>query len=74
MAIPLAASIVASTSLAEIVLWGGATLILQLLIFRIVDFLLAGLPNRMNEGEVSAAVLLVAAKLAAALLLAATVQ
>ncbi|MBW8733800.1 MAG: DUF350 domain-containing protein [Asticcacaulis sp.] len=74
LAIPLAASIVASTSLAEIVLWGGATLILQLLIFRIVDFLLAGLPNRMNEGEVSAAVLLVAAKLAAALLLAATVQ
>ena len=74
LAIPLAASIVASTSLREIVLWGGATILLQLFVFRMVDFLLAGLPNRMNEGEVSAAVLLVAAKLAAALLLAATVQ
>ena len=73
LAIPLAASMAASTSVRDIVLWGGATIVLQLFVFRLVDFLLAGLPNRINEGEVSAAVLLVAAKLAAALVLAAAV-
>jgi len=73
LAIPLAASMAASTSVRDIVLWGGATILLQLFVFRLVDFLLAGLPSRINEGEVSAAVLLVSAKLAAALVLAAAV-
>ncbi|HTN40857.1 MAG TPA: DUF350 domain-containing protein [Asticcacaulis sp.] len=73
LAIPLAASMAASTSVRDIVLWGGATILLQLFVFRLVDFLLAGLPNRINDGEVSAAVLLVSAKLAAALVLAAAV-
>ena len=74
LAIPLAASMAASTTLREILLWGGATVLLQLIVFRLVDFLLAGLPARINEGEVSAAVLLVSAKLAAALILAAAVS
>ncbi|MEM9965884.1 MAG: DUF350 domain-containing protein [Asticcacaulis sp.] len=74
LAIPLAASLGASTSLREIVIWGGATILLQLFVFRLVDFLLTGLPARINEGEVSAAVLLVAAKLSAALVLAAAVS
>jgi len=73
LAIPLAASMAASTSVRDVVLWGGATILLQLFVFRLVDFLLAGLPTRINEGEVSAAVLLVSAKLAAALVLAAAV-
>lgn len=73
LAIPLAASMAASTTVYEILLWGGATVLLQLFAFRVVDFLLAGLPSRINEGEVSAAVLLVAAKLAVALILAAAV-
>ena len=60
-----------STSVADIVLWGLATLVLQLLAFRIVDLVLTGLPQRIQEGEISAAVLLVAAKLATALILAA---
>lgn len=74
LAIPLAASLAASTSVRDILLWGGAIILLQLFVFRLVDFLLAGLPDRINEGEVSAAVLLVAAKLAAALVLAAAVS
>ncbi len=73
LAIPLAASMAASTTWREIALWGGATIILQLFVFRIVDFVLSGLPARMNQGEVSAAVLLVSAKLAASLILAAAV-
>ena len=73
LAIPLAVSLAASTSLLELVLWGVAVTLLQLLVFRIVDLVLKGLPQRVEEGEVSAAVLLVAAKLACALLLAAAV-
>ncbi|WAC47747.1 DUF350 domain-containing protein [Asticcacaulis sp. SL142] len=73
LAIPLATSMSASTSIREIVIWGGATILLQLFVFRMVDFLLSGLPERINEGEVSAAVLLVAAKLAGAIILAAAV-
>jgi putative membrane protein len=73
LAIPLAASLAASNSIREIAIWGAATVVLQLLVFRITDLVLMGLPARVQEGEVSAAVLLVAAKLAAALVLAAAV-
>ena len=71
LAIPLAVSLSISTSTRDIVLWGVATVVLQLLAFRVVDAILTGLPQRIQDGEVSAAVLLVAAKLATALILAA---
>jgi len=73
LAIPLAASLSASNSTIEIIIWGLATVIVQLLAFRLTDMILAGLPDRIREGEISAAVLLVAAKLAVALILAAAV-
>lgn len=71
LAIPLAVSLSVSTSLKDITLWGVATVVLQLLAFRIVDLLLTGLPQRIREGEVAAAVLLVGARLSTALILAA---
>ena len=71
LAVPLAVSLSVSTSVRDILIWGVATVVLQLLAFRIVDLLLTGLPQRIREGEVSAAVLLVGAKLATALILAA---
>ena len=74
LAIPLAVSLTASTSLHEIGLWGLATVVIQLLAFRIVDMILTGLPQRIRDGEVSAAVLLVGAKLATALVLAAALS
>jgi putative membrane protein len=73
LAAPLAVSLLASTSIQELAIWGAATTAVQLLIFRLTDFLLTGLPQRVEEGEVSAAVLLVAAKLAGAMLLSAAV-
>lgn|SRR5690606_3478024 len=71
LSIPLAVSLAVSTSVRDIVIWGVATVLLQLLAFRVVDMLLTGLPQRIQDNEVSAAVLLVAAKLATALILAA---
>ena len=71
LAIPLAVSLSVSTSITDIVRWGVATVVLQLLAFRLVDMLLTGLPQRIRDGETAAAVLLVGAKLATALILAA---
>ncbi len=71
LAAPLAVSLSVSTSVRDILIWGVATVVLQLLAFRTVDLLLTGLPQRIRDGEVSAAVLLVGAKLATALILAA---
>ena len=55
----------------ETAIWGLSVSVVVLLIFRLIDVLLRGLPQRVQEGEVSAAALLVAAKLAAALVVAA---
>ena len=71
LAIPLAASLNASTNVIEIGLWGAVTVVVQLLVFRLVDLILRGLPKRIQDGEISAAALLVGAKLATALVIAA---
>ena len=71
LAIPLAASLRASTNILEVGLWGAVTVIVQLLVFRLVDMILRGLPRRIQDGEVSAAALLVGAKIATALIIAA---
>jgi len=73
LSIPLAVSLHASTSAMEIGVWGASTVVVQLLIFRLVDLLLHGLPRRIQDGEVAAAALLVGAKLSTALILAAAV-
>jgi len=73
LAIPLAVSLSASTSIVEIAVWGVATVAVQLLVFRIVDTVLRGLPQRIQDGEVAAAALLIGAKLATAFVLAAAV-
>jgi putative membrane protein len=47
--------------------------VVQLLAYVLVDLLLSGLPQRVDDGDVAAAVLLVGAKLAVAVVLAAAV-
>ena len=54
LAIPLAVSLSISTSIRDIAIWGVATVVLQLLAFRVVDMLLTGLPQRIEKGEVAA--------------------
>jgi len=74
LAIPLAISLKASTTLIELSLWGIATVLVQLLIFRLLDLVLHGLPKRINDDEMAAAAMLVGAKLATAIVLAAAVS
>ena len=71
LAIPLAVSLAVANSVRDIAIWGVATVVIQLLAFRVVDFLLTGLPQRIEKNEISAAVVLAGAKLATALILAA---
>jgi uncharacterized membrane protein YjfL (UPF0719 family) len=68
-----AVAVAASTSLADVAIWGVAALFVQLALFRLIDLLLHGLPQRVDEGELSAALLLVSAKLASAIVLSAAI-
>ena len=74
LAIPLAVSLKGSTSLIDLALWGVAIALVQLLVFRLVDFILHGLPRRIQDDEMAAAAMLVGAKVATALILAAAVS
>ena len=72
--IPLAFAMSASVNVLDIVVWGGVTVILQLLAFKITDLLLRDLPMRIEAGEVGPALVLVAIKLAVAAVNAAAVS
>ena len=74
LAIPLAMSMSVSVNVADIVIWGLLTLIIQLIVFRLADLLLRDLSARIEAGEVAAALLLSAIKLAVAAITAAAVS
>ncbi len=71
LALPLAIVMTTSLNWADIIVWGALTLLVQLLVFRVVDLLLPGLPKRIGEGDLAAATLLAAFKLSTAMILAA---
>lgn len=73
LALPLSVSLAASTGELEMVIWGVAIIAVQLLVFRIADFVLQGLPKRIQAGEIAAATALAAIKIATAIVLAAAV-
>tara|TARA_Y100000813_G_scaffold177399_1_gene143872 strand:+ start:90 stop:503 length:414 start_codon:yes stop_codon:yes gene_type:complete len=73
LAIPLAFCMATSVNVWDIVIWGGVTLFLQLLAYRLVDLLLRGLPQRIENGEIGAATFLASVKLSVAAINAAAV-
>jgi putative membrane protein len=74
LAIPLAQALKSSTNLVDLALWGVATLFVQLLISRLTDLVLHGMPKRIQDGEVAAATLMAAVKIATGLILGAAVS
>lgn len=70
LALPLAACLVHKVSIVDVAVWGAVSLLLQLFLFRITDIILTGMPERIAEGEVPAATVLVAFKFAGSLVLA----
>lgn len=71
LGIPIASNLASSTSLLELAIWGFVSLLIQLLVYRAVDLLLSDLPRRIEEDQIGAAIVLVAAKLASAFILSA---
>ena len=73
LALPLGAAMAVSASTAEAALWGAAISVIQLLLLRVADMALRGLPERIRDGDITAAVLISCARLAVAILLACAV-
>ncbi|MEO1787796.1 MAG: DUF350 domain-containing protein [Pseudomonadota bacterium] len=71
LAIPISACLATSVSLFGLIVWGVVALILQLLAYRITDVLLSDLPRRIEEDQAGPAIVLIGAKLASAIILAA---
>jgi len=74
LGIPVAACIPGAINHWDILFWGVITLILQMATFKVLDLILSGLPERIEAGEIGAAVVLSAAKLAVAAIVAAAVS
>lgn len=70
LAIPLGACLANSSDVMEILIWGIVTLLVQLIAFRITDAILHGLPRRIAEGDVAAALMVMSIKIGLALILA----
>jgi putative membrane protein len=71
LAIPIASCLASSLTLLDLLLWGTVALLLQLLTYRIIDMILRDIPNRIQNDEAGAAIVLIAAKISVAMLLAA---
>ena len=71
LAIPIASCLASSLTLLDLLLWGTVALLLQLLTYRIIDMVLRDIPNRIQNDEAGAAIVLIASKMAVAMLLAA---
>jgi putative membrane protein len=69
LAIPLGSCLAYAYSLWDLLIWGIVTLLLQLLAFRFADIFLRGLPRRIAEGDVAAAVFLMSVKIGLALII-----
>ena len=69
LAIPLGSCLAHSFGVWDLLIWGVVTLLIQLLAFRFADMFLRGLPRRIAEGDVAAAVFLMAVKIGLAIIL-----
>lgn len=69
LAIPLGNCLAHSFGVLDLLIWGVVTLLIQLLAFRFADIFLRGLPRRIAEGDVAAAIFLMSVKIGLAIIL-----
>lgn len=74
LAVPLAAMMANSVSLADIVLWGVVTVVLQLFAFAAVAILIRHLPAAIERGEIAPALVLACGQIVAGSLIAAAMS
>ncbi len=70
LALPLVACLIRRVSLVDVALWGTTSLFLQLFLFRLTDFIFRGMPTRIENDEVPAALVMSAFKFAGSIALA----
>ncbi len=70
LALPLAACLINKFGLLDVLVWGVVSTLLQLFLFRMTDIFFSGMPQRITDGEVPAATVLAAFKLAGSIILA----
>ncbi|MFZ4120294.1 MAG: DUF350 domain-containing protein [Caulobacterales bacterium] len=74
LAIPLGQCLAHAFGVWDLLIWGVVILLVQLLTFRFTDMILRGLPRRIAEGDVAAAIMLMSVKLGVALVLAGAIS
>lgn len=74
IAAPLASAMASSINLADIVIWGVVTVLLQILVYLAADFILKDLKTRIEKDERAAAIALAAWKISVGLIIAAAVS
>ncbi len=74
LAVPLAFCLRYSVNIWDILIWGSVILVLQLIAFRVLDFIIKDLPRRIENNERAAAIFLAMTKFAVAALNAAAVS
>lgn len=74
LAIPLGSCLEHAFGLMDLVIWGIVMLLIQLIAFRATDIFLRGLPRRIAEGDVAAAIFLMSVKIGIALILSGAVS
>jgi putative membrane protein len=74
LAIPLGAMMAHSVSVPDIVLWGGVTVVLQLIAFAAVAILIRHLPAAIERGEIASALVLGCGQIVAGILNAAAMS
>ncbi|MEM1105442.1 MAG: DUF350 domain-containing protein [Pseudomonadota bacterium] len=70
LAIPISACLANALNWVGFLIWGTVALLMQLIAYRVTDFLLRDLPRRIQEDEAGAAIFLIGTKIASALILA----
>tara|TARA_X000001036_G_C20115191_1_gene576933 strand:+ start:94 stop:513 length:420 start_codon:yes stop_codon:yes gene_type:complete len=68
ISIPLAICLASSINVIDILVWGSIAVILQLVCFKVVDLFLNDLSQRIIDGEVGVAIVLVSFKISIAIL------
>ena len=71
LAIPFSSTLASSMTLPGLLIWGAIALLMQLIAYRVADLILRDIPGHIAKDEIGAATVLAAAKLSAALILAA---
>ena len=63
IALPLSFCLSSSLNIIDIFVWGSISVLIQLLCYKVVDYILKDLPKRIEDGQISSSILLFSLKI-----------